>query len=289
MRILILGGDGMLGHQLMLSLRSKHEVRVTLHKPLSDYARFGLFDSNNTYAGLDVLFQDRLLEVMADYRPDVVINGVGLVKQRKEAEVRLPSLEVNALFPHRLAVICQSGGARLIHMSTDCVFSGRKGGYVEDDISDATDIYGRTKFLGEVSHAHCLTIRTSIIGLELARKSSLIEWFLAQAGELRGYRRAIYSGLTTLEMARVIDHILCHYPTLSGVWHVASAPITKYDILHALTNLLEMNDINLVPYDDFVADRSLNANRFQQKTGYQPPSWDTMLKELAQQIQERTA
>jgi len=289
MRILILGGDGMLGHQLMLSLQSKHEVRVTLHKPLSDYAHFGLFDADNSYAGLDVLFQDRLLEVMADYRPDVVINGVGLVKQRKEAEVRLPSLEVNALFPHRLAVICQVAGARLIHLSTDCVFSGRKGGYVEDDISDASDIYGRTKFLGEVSQAHCVTIRTSIIGLELARKSSLIEWFLAQTGEVRGYRRAIYSGVTTLEMARVIDHILCHCPTLSGVWHIASAPITKYDILCTLIKLLDRNDVNIVPYDDFVADRSLNAECFQQKTGYISPAWDTMLIELAQQIQGRNA
>lgn len=289
MRILILGGDGMLGHQLMLSLQTKHDIRVTLHKPLSDYVHLDMYDANNAYAGLDVLFQDRLLEVMADYRPDVVINGVGLVKQRREAEVRLPSLEVNALFPHRLAVICQSAGSRLIHMSTDCVFSGRKGGYVEADVSDATDIYGRTKFLGEVNHAHCLTIRTSIIGLELARKSSLIEWFLAQTGDIHGYRRAVYSGLTTLEMARVIDHILCNCPTLSGVWHVASSPITKYDILSILIKLLDINDVNLVPYDDFVANRSLKAERFQHETGYTPPSWGTMLEELAQQIRKRGA
>jgi len=289
MRILILGGDGMLGHQLMLSLQTKHDIRVTLHKPLSDYVHLDMYDANNAYAGLDVLFQDRLLEVMADYRPDVVINGVGLVKQRREAEVRLPSLEVNALFPHRLAVICQSAGSRLIHMSTDCVFSGRKGGYVEADVSDATDIYGRTKFLGEVNHAHCLTIRTSIIGLELARKSSLIEWFLAQTGDIHGYRRAVYSGLTSLEMARVIDHILCNCPTLSGVWHVASSPITKYDILSILIKLLDINDVNLVPYDDFVANRSLKAERFQHETGYTPPSWGTMLEELAQQIRKRGA
>ncbi|MDX8409017.1 MAG: SDR family oxidoreductase [Mariprofundales bacterium] len=289
MRILILGGDGMLGHQLMVSLRPEHDVRVTVHKQLADYAHLGLFDADNAYAGVDVLFQDRLLEVMADFRPDAVINGVGLVKQRKEAEVRLPSLEVNALFPHRLAVICQVAGARLIHMSTDCVFSGGKGGYVEEDESDATDIYGRTKFLGEVNHAHCVTLRTSIIGLELARKASLIEWFLAQHGEIKGYRRAIYSGLTTLEMARVIDDILCHHPSLSGVWHVAAAPISKYEILRQLIGLLGRKDVDLLPDDGFVADRSLDATRFQQETGYNPPSWEVMLEQLAQQIEERNS
>jgi len=287
MRILILGGDGMLGHQLLLSLRSTHDVCVTLHKQLADYEHIGLYSDQNAYAGIDVLFQDRLLEVMADYRPDVVINGVGLVKQRKESEVRLPSLEVNALFPHRLAVLCKVANARLIHLSTDCVFSGNKGGYVEEDISDATDLYGRTKFLGEVNHSHCLTLRTSIIGLELARKSSLIEWFLAQEGEVCGYRRAIYSGLTTLEMARVIDYILCNHPSLSGVWHVASKPITKYDILRKMIALLDIKNVELLPDDSFVADRSLNADRFQRETGYSPPAWDSMLKELARQIQER--
>lgn len=287
MRILILGGDGMLGHQLLLSLRDRYEVRVTLHKPVSDYARFGMFDAGNAYGGVDVLFQDRLLEVMADYRPEVVINGVGLVKQRKEAEVRLPSVEVNALFPHRLAVICQVVGARLIHMSTDCVFSGRKGGYVEEDVSDATDIYGRTKFLGEVSHDHCLTLRSSIIGLELARKSSLIEWFLAQRGEIGGYRRAIYSGLTTMEMARVIDHVLHHCPSMSGVWHVSSAPISKYEILRRLQARLPDRGVTILPSDDFVADRSLNGDRFAKASGYTVADWDAMLDELAQQIRER--
>ncbi|MDX8405221.1 MAG: sugar nucleotide-binding protein, partial [Mariprofundus sp.] len=266
----------------------KHDVRVTLHKSLLDYDHLGLFNENNAYAGLDVLFQDRLLEVMADFRPEVVINGVGLVKQRKEAEVRLPSLEVNALFPHRLAVICQAVGSRLIHMSTDCVFSGQKGGYIEDEISDATDIYGRTKFLGEVNQPHCLTIRTSIIGLELSRKASLIEWFLTQTGDVRGYRNAIYSGLTTLEMARVIDRVLCEYPKLSGVRHVSSTPITKYNLLSKLINLLNITNLNLVPYDDFVADRSLKSDLFYQETGYNPPSWDEMLSEQAVQIRERS-
>lgn len=288
MRILILGGDGMLGHQLMISLGASHDVRATLHKQVSDYQSNELFTEHNTYFGVDVLYQEQLLEVLADCRPEVVINCVGLVKQRKESAFRLPSVEVNALFPHRLAVICKLAGARMIHMSTDCVFSGNKGMYVEDDTSDAADLYGRSKYLGEVHDLHCVTLRTSIIGLELSRKASLIEWFLAQKGKVNGYRRAIYSGLTTLEMARVIDLIITRQPLLSGVWHVASASISKYDLIRKLVDYLDNDDIEVMPFDGFVADRSLDASRFNNETGYEPPSWDVMLQELALQIREKS-
>jgi dTDP-4-dehydrorhamnose reductase len=231
----------------------------------------------------------RLAEVVADFLPEVVINAAGIVKQRPAAAEVIPSLEINALLPHRLAVLCRAARARLVHMSTDCVFSGSQGHYGEDDLPDAHDLYGRTKLLGEVHEAHCVTVRTSIIGLELARRKSLIEWYLAQRGTIRGFRRAIYSGLTTSEMARVIERVLQLHPDLSGLWHVASAPISKYDLLCRLNDRLGRQDLRIEPDDELVCDRSLDQRRFQARTGYVAPAWDAMLDELGVQIMNRQA
>lgn len=287
MKILVLGGDGMLGHQLLASLQDRHEVRVTLRQDLSVYRDHGLFTPDNSYFGVDVLHDRYLMHVLSEFQPDAVINGVGIVKQRALAKEVVPSLEINALFPHRLETLCAALNIRLIQMSTDCVFSGRKGQYTEDDISDAEDVYGKSKYLGELATPNSVTLRTSIIGLELSRKMSLIEWFLGQTGQLKGFKRAIYSGLTTLELSRLIEKILIDHPTLSGVWHVASAPISKYDLLTKLAQLLERDDIKLLAEEDFYCDRSLNGNAFAQATGYQAPSWDFMLAELAAQAKQR--
>jgi dTDP-4-dehydrorhamnose reductase len=176
-----------------------------------------------------------------------------------------------------------------VHMSTDCVFSGSKGMYLETDFEDAADLYGRSKLLGEVDTPHSITLRTSIIGLELSRKKSLIEWFLAQRGSIKGYSKVIYSGFTTIEMARIIEMLLLEQPTLSGVWHVASAPISKFDLLVELATILNRSDIEIEQDDTFVCDRSLDASQFGHATGYHAPNWHQMLGELAEQIQERNA
>lgn len=287
MRILILGGDGMLGHQLLQRFEGRYETRVTLRQDLTTYARYGLFHAGNSYAGIDVRSTDRLLEVFSDFQPKVVINAVGIVKQRATAKESIPSLEINALLPHRLTVLCRMVGARLVQMSTDCVFAGTKGGYTEDDISDATDLYGRSKYLGEVRDEGCVTLRTSIIGLELARKTSLIEWYLAQHGVIRGFDRVIYTGFTTAEMARVIERVLAKHSNLSGMWHVASAPISKYALLIGLTQRLRRTNLTIECDTQVVCDRSLDARRFNQLTGYVPPAWELMLDELAQQVSNR--
>jgi dTDP-4-dehydrorhamnose reductase len=198
MRILILGGDGMLGHQLLIAYQQRHDVRVTLRRDLNDYTSYGLFNTENSYTGIDVRNNDRLVEVFSEFHPEAVINAVGIIKQRAEAIDAIPSLEINALLPHRLAVLCKATGSRLVQMSTDCVFSGKKGNYIETDESDAQDLYGKTKYLGELHENHCLTLRTSIIGLELSRRKSLVEWFLAQRGTIKGYKKAIFSGFTTI-------------------------------------------------------------------------------------------
>jgi len=286
-RILILGGDGMLGHQLLSSWKDKHEVCVTLRQELNRYAQYGLFNTQNSFAEVDARYFEQVEDVIRDFKPDAVVNAVGIVKQRAESYDYIQSLEINSLLPHKLSVLCGDVGARFVHMSTDCVFSGRAGMYTEDDAPDASDLYGRSKLLGEVSETHAITLRTSIIGLELSRKKSLIEWFLQQQGEIRGFEKVIYSGFTTMEMARIIEFILASQTNLSGVWHVASKPISKYDLLAQLALRLGREDIKIEPYDGFICDRSLNGATFCRETGYIAPSWEMMLDELADQIKGR--
>lgn len=287
MRILILGGDGMLGHQLLVYFQKNHEVRVTLRQSFGAYQKYYLFNSANSYFDVDIRYDKDLFKVLLDFKPEVVLNAIGVIKQRQMDNIAIPNIEINALFPHRLADMCKTVSARMVHFSTDCVFSGLTGNYNESYQPDAKDFYGKTKYLGEVYEKHCITLRSSVIGLELAHKASLIEWFLAQKGKIKGFRKAIYSGLTTKEMCRAIEHILIHYPELSGVWHVASHSINKYELLSMLSQKINRKDILIEPDDSFVCDRSLNGEAFSKLTGYQPPDWDTMLNELSLQILDR--
>ncbi len=279
-RILILGGDGMLGHQLLRHFQPHYEVKVSLHGSLAHYAHYGLFTEGNAFTDVDVRDADRLWEIMDSFRPGVLINCVGLIKQRAEANDHLTSIEINALLPHRLQRLARPIGARVIHLSTDCVFSGRKGNYTEEDLPDAEDLYGRTKLLGELTADNCLTLRTSIIGPELTRKTGLFEWFIAQRGKrVQGFRQAIFSGFTTREMARIIERAIAQYHQASGLYQVASAPISKFELLSKINLLLGLG-IEILPDDRFKCDRSLNSAKFQSSFNYQPPSWDAMLSEL---------
>lgn len=288
MRILIFGGDGMLGHELLRSWKERHEVWITLRQEKGAYAGRERALGEHVLFGVDVRRLQDVVDAVAAARPQAVVNAVGIVKQRAAAKEAIPSLEVNSLFPHRLAQVCAAAGARMVHLSTDCVFSGRQGHYTEQDLPDAKDLYGRTKLLGEVAEPHCLTLRTSIIGLELGRKGSLIEWFLAQQGRIKGFRRAIYSGLTTIEMARAIEHFLVKEPELGGLWQLSSGAIDKYDLLTRLSRRLGRKDVEIVPDDDFVCDRSLDSSALMARTSYRVPAWDAMLDELAEAIRSRT-
>ena len=283
MRILILGGDGMLGHQLFKHLKSSHDVRVTLRQDLAVYKRFMLFGTENTYPGIDVRSSGRLAKVLTAFHPDAVVNAIGIVKQLPEANESIPSLEINALFPHRLALLCKDISARMIHLSTDCVFSGKKGKYRESDTSDADDLYGRTKFLGEVTEKNCLTLRTSMIGLELSRKINLLEWFLAQKGTVNGYKKVIFSGFITLELSRVIENMILNYPDASGIYHVSSDPISKFDLLSLINEGLRL-PIEIIPDESVACDRSLDSSKFCREFNYNPPSWEEMVIELCEDI-----
>lgn len=281
MRILILGGDGMLGHQLLGYLSRFHDVRVTMRQELSAYRPFGLFNEQNSYGGVDVRVTDRLIQVLADFHPNAVINAVGVVKQRPDGLDPIPNLEINALLPHRLASICEAIRAHFIHVSTDCVFSGRDGNYKESDEADPIDVYGHSKLLGEVTGPGCLTLRTSIIGSELTRKTSLFEWFLSQKQSVKGFRNAIFSGVTTLELSRIMDNLVTNFPGKAGVYHVSSFPISKYDMLKLIKNKLKLT-VDITPDDDFKCNRSLDSTHFRRDFNYAPPTWDQMIEELAE-------
>ncbi|MBT3615805.1 MAG: SDR family oxidoreductase [Verrucomicrobia bacterium] len=283
MRLLILGGSGMLGHQLWRGLHAQHDTWVTLRRPVADFAVHNLFDEAKAIQFDDITDDTALERALGQAKPEAVINCVGLIKQRDEASDEALTLRVNAEFPHRLAKRCGEAGARLIHFSTDCIFAGTKGNYTESDPPDAADLYGQSKHQGEVADAHSVTLRTSVIGHELATNLALLDWFLSQRGQaIRGFTKAIYSGFTTLEMARIADRILTQHTDLSGVWHVASEPISKFGLLELCREKLGWEGV-IEPNDEFVCDRSLNADRFNAATGYTPPSWEAMIGELAQQ------
>jgi dTDP-4-dehydrorhamnose reductase len=285
MRILILGGDGMLGHQLLKSLSSKHDVRVTLRQKFSAYKEFRLFSAENAYDGAEMNSMDRLVDVLGGFHPEAVVNAVGIVKQRSTAKESIPSLEINSLFPHRLAALCKATGIRVVHMSTDCIFSGKKGNYKETDPSDAEDLYGRTKYLGEVYDSHCVTLRTSIIGKELSRKQGLLEWFLSQKASVQGFKNAVFSGFTTLEMGRIIDNILVNHPGKGGLYHVSSDPISKLDLLRLMKGKMGL-DIEIIPSEEPRLDRSLDSARFRREFNYTPPTWEEMIEELNESLKE---
>lgn len=284
MRVLILGGEGMLGHKVFQVLSRRFEMFATFHDPAGLWMRYPVYeqiDRGRTLGGVDALNFDSVVRAVALVRPEVVINCIGIIKQIKEAKDPIISIALNSLFPHRLADLCAAAGARMFHMSTDCVFSGQKGHYTEADLPDPEDLYGRTKLLGEVDRPGCLTIRTSILGRDFAKDSALLEWFLSQRGKrIRGYTRAIYTGFPTQVLARIMGDLIAGYPDLSGLYQVASAPISKYDLLVRIRDAIKF-DVEIAPDADFANDRSLDASRFIAATGYRIPSWDEMIAELA--------
>jgi dTDP-4-dehydrorhamnose reductase len=279
-RVLILGASGMLGHSVLqvMASSSDHETTGTVRSELAKQRLPGDLATRAVVAG-DVENYEILVRLFRDIRPQVVVNCIGVVKQLTQANDPLVAIPINALLPHRLSRLCDAAGARLVHFSTDCVFSGDRGGYTEDDFPDAKDLYGRSKLLGEVSGAGVITLRTSIIGHELGTRHSLIEWFLAQRGRCSGYTRAIFSGLPTVELARVIRDVVIPRAELSGLYHIASASISKYNLLTLVASAYDKK-IEIVPDESVVIDRSLRAERFLATTGYVPPPWPELVRAM---------
>jgi len=281
MKILVLGATGMLGHKLIQTLSTNNNVTGTVRERSNHFADHPVLGGMDILGLVDAFDFISVESAISITKPETVINCIGMIKQQPGASDAETAIYLNALFPHRLAKLCLMSSLRLIHISTDCVFSGKKGNYTEDDPSDAEDLYGRTKYMGEVAGEGALTLRTSIIGRELGGRYGLIEWFISnRGGKVRGFDRAIYTGFTTIALARIIVDILENRPALWGLWHVSSDPISKYDLLTLVND--EMNlGVEMERDTDFTCDRSLSSERFRNETGFAPPSWSEMIAEMA--------
>jgi dTDP-4-dehydrorhamnose reductase len=282
MKVLVLGITGMLGNAMfrVLSENPALDVFGTVRSGTHNQ-KFPAKLQEKIRAGVDVDNQDSLVNIYASVKPDVVVNCIGLVKQLADANDPLSAIPINALLPHRLAQLCKINGARLVHISTDCVFSGSKGRYIESDFADADDLYGRSKFLGEVTESQTITLRTSIIGHELNGHRSLVDWFLAQKDAAKGYSRAIFSGLPTVELATIVRDKVLPNPNLHGLYHVAAAPINKFELLTLIANVYGKK-IVITPSEELIIDRSLNADRFNQAFDYSPPPWQVLIERMFQ-------
>jgi dTDP-4-dehydrorhamnose reductase len=272
----------MLGHKLVQRLSRSFPVAASLRgTTLPPAAAFALASAQLIF-GIDAERDDDLDRAWDVARPDVVINAVGIIKQLEAAKAPVPSITVNSLLPHRLAARCRAAprSTRLIHFSTDCVFSGACGPYSEDSVPDALDLYGRSKLLGEVADANCLTLRSSIIGREIAGGAGLIEWFLSQRNrKVNGFVHALYTGVTTIVMADIVAKLIVEHQDMEGVWQVASDPIDKY----ALLVLVEQHykcGIEIAREQQFRCDRRLDGTRFLARTGFKIPDWETMIAEM---------
>jgi dTDP-4-dehydrorhamnose reductase len=281
MRVLIVGGTGMLGHKLCQAFREHHDVFATVRGRVEEYRELGVFDSIQLIGNVDVRHRDNVVSIVRNTEPSVVINAAGVVKQRVDRTPRPDLIEVNSLAPHILESAAIEIGARFITVSTDCVFTGRKGNYTEDDVPDAIDDYGVTKRLGEVISSAALTIRTSIIGRELRRDATgLVEWYLRSTDRVvEGYRKAIFSGLTAAAFAEVLVEVVRDHRSLTGLFHVSGEPISKFDLLRLLRS--HFNDRpEVVPNDDVVLDRSLDSTRFCEATGIDLPPMHAMIERM---------
>ena len=234
MRVLVLGASGMLGNAVLKVMAEREDWTIygTLRSPSETLQ--AAVPTVKFLHGVNAEQPDSLVEAFSNSRPTIVINCIGLVKQLAGAEDPLEAIPINSLLPHRLAKLCELSDARFIHVSTDCVFSGRKGGYSETDLPDAEDIYGRTKLLGEVNYPNAITLRTSIIGHELGSTHGLVDWFLSQQEHVKGFAGAIFSGLPTCELSRVIRNFVIPNRQIHGIYHVAAKPISKYDLLQLI-------------------------------------------------------
>lgn len=282
-KILILGGTGMLGHILFKTLRKNlnFEVYATARSIEGLSKWFSPEELQNIRSGVEATDFDSIIRALASIQPTIVINCIGLIKQTPLASDPLTAIIINSLLPHRISLICRTAKARMIHISTDCVFNGMKGNYSEDDPSDAADLYGRSKFLGEVTYPHCVTLRTSIIGHEIKGKLGLVEWFMAQEDRIKGFTQAFFSGFPTIEIARIIEKYVIPNAELSGLYQVSAGAISKYDLLKLIVAEYG-KEIDIEPYDGFAVDRVLNSQRFAMASGYEAPSWPELVRTMHQ-------
>lgn len=279
-KILVLGGGGLLGHKACMVLSKEFDVFATFRKFDAKLREKKIIDESKVITGVDAFDFENIQRIIKELKPGIVLNCIGIIKQLKEAKDPRISIYINSLLPHLLADACDEMDSKLIHISTDCVFSGRKGDYKEEDISDAEDLYGRTKYLGEVKEGNSLTLRTSIIGHELFSAHSLVDWFLSQeGGKVNGYVNAIFTGFPTIVLCNEISRIIKDHAELKGLNNISSDKINKFDLLKIIKKVYGAN-IEIEPYEDFYCDRSLDSAKYRTATGFHPASWETMIMQM---------
>ncbi|MGH9948757.1 MAG: dTDP-4-dehydrorhamnose reductase family protein [Pyrinomonadaceae bacterium] len=281
MKILILGGNGMLGHKLVQTFEKSFEAWTTVRSTYDKVSAFEIFGKDRTIERVDASDFASVAGAIKLAKPDVVVNSIGIVKQKAASKNIEEMLSVNSIFPHKLALLGKQNGFRLITISTDCVFSGSKGNYSENDVADALDLYGQSKRWGEIDEPNCLTIRTSIIGRELLTNHGLVEWMISQKGKsVNGYAKAIFSGFPTTCFADIIVDIVENHQSLSGVYHVSSEPISKFELLNIINDTFKLG-VEVKPFSDFEIDRSLDSTGFRNATGFSSQSWSKMIEKMA--------
>lgn len=284
MRIFILGANGMIGSTLFRFFLLQESLDV-YGLVRSKFVRENLKLFKNILISGDLSNTNTLADLIKEYKPSVIINCAGITKHLKECKDNVKAIQINSLLPHKIVDICKNFDTRIIQISTDCIFSGNKGNYTEQDVPDSIDIYGKSKYLGEILDKPHLTIRTSTIGHEIYTNYGLLEWFLVQ-NKCMGYKNAIFSGITTLELAKVIYKILRYHKNLYGLYHISSKPIDKYSLLKMIA-VIYKHTVELTPSLDFRIDRSLNSTRFSLATDYISPQWEEMISSMYK-FQEKT-
>jgi dTDP-4-dehydrorhamnose reductase len=282
MRILILGGNGLIGHKMYQLISNNYQdTWVTLRNNLSSYSYSEIYNSEKVIDKIDLSNFKLLLNQLNVLNPDVVINACGITIRRGIDAFKSNSIILNSALPHFLNEWVVSNNKRLIHFSTDCVFSGKKGDYLDNDIKDAIDIYGLTKSMGEVIDSKCaITLRGSMIGRELENKTELLEWFLHQKNNvIKGFTNVIYSGITTVRMAEIILKIINEYPNLSGIYNISSEPISKFDLLKKWNDKFSINatieiDKNYTSNKNLISDKLFKIIQLEQ------PIWDDLIHQL---------
>jgi dTDP-4-dehydrorhamnose reductase len=282
LKVLIFGGGGMLGHKMYQVLSREFETYTTFRDFNNSLRRYNIFDESKIINGVDAFKIETVEKSIDRISPDYVINCIGIIKQLKDSKISKISIFINSLFPHLLSEICEKNKCRLIHFSTDCVFSGKDGNYIEDDEADAIDLYGRTKYLGEINYDHSLTIRTSIIGHELFSNYSMVDWFLSnENGSIKGFSNAIYTGLPTIFLSEEVVRIIKNFPELNKTYQISSNKISKFDLLNIINEVYGLN-IKITSFQDFTCDKSLNSKKYISTTNFFVPDWKNLVKGMYQ-------
>ena len=282
MKLLIFGSSGLVGNTLTkyFLIQSNFETIGVVR----DDSKISLFNKNykDNFITLKNFLDFKSIErIINRFKPNVVINCCGLTNKVNYKNFNLVEkyININSLFPHKLYEICNKYKIRLIHLSTDCVFSGLRGFYNESDFPDPKDIYGRSKLLGEIDQENSITIRKSVIGHELGTEKGLLEWFLSQKDIVKGFKNVIFSGVTVLELANLIENFIIPNENLSGLFHVSGNSISKYDLLKIIAEIYNKS-IDICLDRSITIDRSLNSTKFNEVTGYKIKPWPILIKSM---------